>query len=323
MTDPLHQQLLGHLLGALDDDEHKGLDSRLERDEECCQELVRWRQRLAPLEAMRPDFEPPAGLAERTCRYVATSKPILEMLHSSPTRQRMSSRPAPLNRDTRIGLFDMVTLAMVMAVAAGLIVSAIDAGRAQLQLAARQDGPRPSEPLGGRANASGMPVILSEAKNLSGLAAANEILRYDQNDNVRLVAQGMPAGPSRGVNQLGSLSISPTNVRLLRGLQWRGIQVGDEAYSDWPGTWRNGTTAGWRNLPSPAEVAILTDAPSANLPGQDVADRPAGAGEVLSEDDGLNSLSYAMPTYTTGGRLIGSLIQANAASTRTARAGGR
>ena len=76
MSDLDHQQLLGHLLGALDDEEQEWLDARLERDPRCREELTRWRRRLAPLAALRPDFEPPPGLAERTCRLVAAWGPV-------------------------------------------------------------------------------------------------------------------------------------------------------------------------------------------------------------------------------------------------------
>ena len=75
-TDPMHQQLLGHLLGALDDDEQEWVEARLEHDEEYRRRWVELRRRLAPLLAVRPDFEPPPGLAERTCRLVASFAPV-------------------------------------------------------------------------------------------------------------------------------------------------------------------------------------------------------------------------------------------------------
>ena len=70
MTDSIHQQLLGHLLGALDDEEQVWVDQRLEHDESYQRELILWRRRLSPLEAIRPDFDPPPDLAGRTCRMV-------------------------------------------------------------------------------------------------------------------------------------------------------------------------------------------------------------------------------------------------------------
>ena len=71
MTEPMHQQLLGHLLGALDDDEQEWLEGQLQCDEEYRHHCLWWRRRLASLDAALPEFEPPPGLAERTCRLVA------------------------------------------------------------------------------------------------------------------------------------------------------------------------------------------------------------------------------------------------------------
>ena len=76
MSEISDQQLLGYLLGALDDEEQEWLDARLERDPRCREALTRWRQRLAPLSALRPEFEPPPGLARRTCRLVAVQGPV-------------------------------------------------------------------------------------------------------------------------------------------------------------------------------------------------------------------------------------------------------
>ena len=58
----MHQQLLGHLLGALDDDEHARVDARLEHDAEYCRELARWRQRLGPIGGDAARFRAAAGL---------------------------------------------------------------------------------------------------------------------------------------------------------------------------------------------------------------------------------------------------------------------
>ncbi len=66
----MDHQLLGYLLGTLDDNEQRSVETRLRRDAERRQAARRKRQ-VVPQAAWRPDFEPPAGLAERTCRYVA------------------------------------------------------------------------------------------------------------------------------------------------------------------------------------------------------------------------------------------------------------
>jgi len=54
----IRHQLLGYLLGVPDDDERRSVETRLLQDAD-------WRQQV-----LQPAFEPPAGLAERTCRYV-------------------------------------------------------------------------------------------------------------------------------------------------------------------------------------------------------------------------------------------------------------
>ena len=142
MTEPMHQQLLGHLLGALDDDEHARVDARLEHDEEYCRELARWRQRLGPLEAMRPDFEPPPGLAERTCRYVAACMPVLGSSPAWGPWRRMTSLPAPPSRINRVGWLDMAVVALLLTTAGALLFPAIDSSRFQARLAACQDSLR-------------------------------------------------------------------------------------------------------------------------------------------------------------------------------------
>ncbi len=73
MTDPVQEQLLGHLLGALDDSEQEQVAVRLRSEPEFREQLALVRSRLEPLSAARCDFLPPPGLAERTCRFVATA----------------------------------------------------------------------------------------------------------------------------------------------------------------------------------------------------------------------------------------------------------
>jgi hypothetical protein len=142
MADSMHQQLLGHLLGALDDAEDEWLDVLLECDEDCCRELVRWRRKLARLEAMRPDFEPPHGLAERTCRYLAACRASAS---SSGHRAKMSPCPAPSARGTSLGMPDMAALAVLLLLAIALIFPAIDQSRLAARVAWCQNGLRQFE----------------------------------------------------------------------------------------------------------------------------------------------------------------------------------
>ena len=140
MTDRMHQQLLGHLLGALDDAEEERVDAQLEHDEQCRQELVRWRRRLAPLEALRPDFEPPPGLAARTCRFVAACMPTpVDVL---APRRRMSPDTTPPSRVARVGWHDLAVVVLLLVTTGAMLFPAIHGSRFHARLATCQDGLR-------------------------------------------------------------------------------------------------------------------------------------------------------------------------------------
>jgi len=90
----IRHRLLGYLLGVRD--ERRSVKTRLLQDAD-------WRQQV-----LRPDFEPPRGLAERTCRYVADFR-----LAAAGDTQEKSRPPAPRSnvaptstRADREGIFD-------------------------------------------------------------------------------------------------------------------------------------------------------------------------------------------------------------------------
>ena len=72
----MHDQLLGYLLGALEPSEQEEVEARLMEDAQLQEALERLREKLELLDdscdAGGGDFEPPCGLAARTCKYVAT-----------------------------------------------------------------------------------------------------------------------------------------------------------------------------------------------------------------------------------------------------------
>ena len=62
--------LLGYLLGALEGPEHEATTKQLTDNESLRMELLEVESRLLPMEAERWQYEPPAGLAARTCQMV-------------------------------------------------------------------------------------------------------------------------------------------------------------------------------------------------------------------------------------------------------------
>ncbi len=66
----MRDQLIGYLLDALEPSEHEQVESQLRRDPQLARELELLSHCLRPLAADKAHFEPPTGLAERTCQAV-------------------------------------------------------------------------------------------------------------------------------------------------------------------------------------------------------------------------------------------------------------
>ena len=70
MSGQQSQQLLGYLLGALEEDEQQQIEAQLRCDPALRAELVRLRRCLEPLEESWQPVCPPSGLWQRTCHFV-------------------------------------------------------------------------------------------------------------------------------------------------------------------------------------------------------------------------------------------------------------
>jgi hypothetical protein len=66
----MHDQLIGYLLGALDDADQQFVEEHLAAVADARSELNILRRGLEPLEADRGHLDPPEGLAIRTCQIV-------------------------------------------------------------------------------------------------------------------------------------------------------------------------------------------------------------------------------------------------------------
>lgn len=72
----MREHLLGYLLGALEPPEQELVETRLSEDVELQKELSVLQRGLEPLAADDDKFEPPSGLARRTCDYVTNRQSI-------------------------------------------------------------------------------------------------------------------------------------------------------------------------------------------------------------------------------------------------------
>ncbi len=127
----MRDQLIGYLLDALDPQEHEQVKAQLSRDDRLKHELEVLARSLLPLGGEPVPFEPPAGLADRTCDFVAQQA------------QPVSTYAAPPGAPARQwSMADMVVAAGVFVAAALLFFPAVNQSRFAARVTQCQDNLR-------------------------------------------------------------------------------------------------------------------------------------------------------------------------------------
>jgi hypothetical protein len=155
MNDRVREQLLGYLLGALEDEEQETLDQELKHDRTLRQQLAEIQHSLRPLRAGTVEYDPPVGLAERTCRWIAsqidspisTAEPHPSEFPPAPA----SAVPVALRGDVAVprgassgswSWLDLAVAASIMVAGFLLIFPAIENSRFRSQVTTCQDNLR-------------------------------------------------------------------------------------------------------------------------------------------------------------------------------------
>lgn len=148
MNEAVRENLLGYLLDALDESDRAEVDRLLETDSAARRELQTLQKRLQPLKASFQHYEPPAGLADRTCDLLdewqldppaAREADAVTTDNTNPTnvnsgneleadlrpRPRMSEAMEPGGRRSRWTLADLIVGLGVCSAAAMLFFPAI------------------------------------------------------------------------------------------------------------------------------------------------------------------------------------------------------
>ncbi|MEN6405187.1 MAG: hypothetical protein ABFC77_01825 [Thermoguttaceae bacterium] len=284
MNEPLHHQLLGHLLGALDDDEQRNADARLQRDPQYRRLWREWRRRLIPLDAVRPDFEPPAGLADRTCRYVAAFG--FDDATSSRRRRfsgKMTPSPAPPVGRSRAGLLDVAAVATVLLLAAALILPALNDSRFNSRVAACQNNMR-------QFGLALSQYSRDQLNDLEDLAVNGRLTRAGEHA-AWLLRAGEPETACSDVwlsiqgALRGSANLKPATKFPFRDVrEW--VAQNDEPVD----LWRVGTSDDRPAETSPLQSPLLADAPGVNVPGQHIAVHDGQGRNAMFEDGHVNFL---------------------------------
>lgn len=135
----MQENIIGYLLGALDDHEMAEFEAELDRNEDL-QILVQDAARsLQVLGHDQDDEQPPVGLVEATCRQVLPVVARRPAQHRSKARN--NSRELAYDHDSW-SLFDVIVAASVMFVGCLLFFPAISSSRMHSQIAGCQDNLR-------------------------------------------------------------------------------------------------------------------------------------------------------------------------------------
>jgi len=285
MTDPTRDDLLGYLLGALEEDEQAVVERALAENEGLRHDLTVLSRGLAPLDATCPRHDPPADLVERTCRFVWSEVGDA----APPVRPRAAARMRPVE-PSAVGVVqyrwqDALVAAGVIVAASVLLFPALQSSRVQARLAACQnnlrelgaslaqfsqahDGAFPRVPAQGR---------LAVASAFAPILAENHLL---PNPGVLVCPDSSMAEPDPihvpSLVELDAID-SPEQLRSVQE-QMGGSYGYTLGYLD-----AAGEVHGARDL-GRSQYALVSDAPSAWLPGRQSANHGHHGQNVLFED---------------------------------------
>jgi hypothetical protein len=136
MDDPTKQQLLGYLLGALDDAEREEVEQLLEANPHWQDELQSLMATLEPLAESYEEVDPPPGLAHRTCAVIAARCAKVVVRPASAWLQRNMQRD--VRGGSRWTIADVVVAAGICLAAAFLFFPVIAQSRYQARRIACQ-----------------------------------------------------------------------------------------------------------------------------------------------------------------------------------------
>ncbi len=133
MTSPSREHLLGYLLGALSPEEHEQIETEINQNPTLQAEMQRLKACVqhVGLADEPSDWEPPIGLAERTCQFVAASARQVALSASRFAGSEVERH--------RFNWSDLVTVAAVIVAAASLFFPALSFSRFQSQIATCQN----------------------------------------------------------------------------------------------------------------------------------------------------------------------------------------
>lgn len=283
MSSPSREQLLGYLLGALEPEELEQVEQEIAQDVVLERELKSLKARLDGLGLVdRPQwFEPPAGLARRTCHLVAlqTAPPV------SPARGALPQAMATdVRHDRQYRWTDLLVAAAVLIAAASLFFPALSHSRFQSEVAMcqnhlRQLGVALHDYSSHQPDGRFIQIPATGNRGVAGIYAVNLVDQQFVNDP-RLFLCSTMAGTRRQFRLP-----SPEQLDLADGITLAELQAtmgGDFGYT--LGVYEDGKLVPPRDQRRP-DYVLLCDAPSDRQPGRQTSNH-RGRGQNLLYEDG-------------------------------------
>ena len=287
----MREELLGYLLEALEPDERASVEERLRHDAKLQQELELLHESLEPLRADTKVFEPPVGLALRTCTLIDRNIPFAPQ----QPKVAISASSSSSNSDNFFrgswSLADLAVAAAIFLAATTLLFPAIQHSRSNARIAGCQNNLRqlgtslaqysnmngnyfPSLPTEGSLSAAGLYAVQLAEKEL----LPNEQLLVCPNTVCGTDAEPFHV-PTRA--ELESASGS----RLVKLLKQMGGSYGYNL-----GFMQDGEYHSVRNQGRPT-FALMADTPSIDLEGRQSKNHGSCGQNVLFEDGHVCHLS--------------------------------
>ncbi len=284
MNESSSKDLLGYMLGALDPQEHEDIDQRIEQRPELKEELQDLKDQIAPLDDLSPPGLPPAGLARRTCEYIATlpARPVTEEIPVEKANRHWFSPRREPRESGRRSIMDFVIVASVLMLLAAIVLPAINHSRFESRKLACQENLREvGFGLLEYANQSGgQHIEIPKAGNLSvaGYYAPKLIDAGLITDHSKFLCAGLGSFPDHQIPTLAEMATGSGDQ--LQAMQQ--LAGGDFAYSlghQTDGDYDSGINQHRQNF------ILLADKPKPSNPGR-ASDNHGGYGQNAFFEDG-------------------------------------
>lgn len=309
----MRENLLGFLLGALDDSQQEAVAEQLQQNRHLARQCARLEERLEVLKVDRAHYEPPVNLALETIAFVASQaerdeweqdEPVDTATRATVTRATVTraavspslSGSEPLSGSSRWTLADIIVAAGICAAAAVLFFPAIASSRQQAALAQCQNNLRQigvaltqhSEQNGGQ-----FPEVPANGK----LAAAGiyaPVLFEDRllNDPRTMICPSSNLADRRDVYRVptwAQLEAAEGNQLQMLLREMGGSYGYVFGYVD-----KDGNYHATHNRRRPT-FAVAADAPSLHLAGRQSANHGGCGQNVLYEDGHVQFVSRCRP----------------------------